>query len=48
MVIHLMVYMGKQLSKKVLEANNLPMTGEEIWKYKLENGLDTSVGGKTP
>ena len=43
-----MVCTGKQLSKKVLEANGFPMTGEEIWKYKLEHGLDTSVGGKTP
>ena len=43
-----MAYTGKQLSKKVLEATGHPMTSEEIWKYKLDNDLDTSVAGKTP
>ena len=43
-----MVYTGKQLSKKVLEVNGHPMTSEEIWKYKLEHSLDTSVSGETP
>jgi len=43
-----MVFTGKQLSKKILEANGRPMTGEEIWEYKVSHDLSTSVAGKTP
>lgn len=43
-----MVYNGKQLAKRVLEINNRPMSCEEIWEYAKQNGIESTLVGKTP